>query len=275
MEDTNQPGTTDEETVGETGERKPRSESELKKLAMDIVDGLVYTTFMVPMIKKRTPGETVPSVVYLTHSESVITPLEMMDQSLKALHSGVELEPDVATINTMFPMLAMGAISHMKEIGAIHLYEYADKRDHATQINKLPLFWSCHYILDSEMMRLTQLMAEYDAHKRAFSGPIEKKTELPATVRVVSSHKVEGGTKYNMVIYPVRAWASDKCTLLTGYREGVEQNKEISLGASCARLSFVMSDEEEEAMSPAKSEENPPVKQTKPKKKSRLRKDNE
>ena len=81
----------------------PRTDAQLRKLAADIVNGLVYADFIVPHVPE-TKG-TRPVVIHITHSGKVITPLQMIQQAPHTHYEG--MVPDTATIHSLFKVLML------------------------------------------------------------------------------------------------------------------------------------------------------------------------
>lgn len=215
------------------GDLRIRSDAELRKLAEDIVEGRVYGDWMVPLVP---PGDRGPGVAFINRSQPLITPLELQAQADSSRHPG--WEPDIQTISSMFPviMLAEDELrAQWEECGVAHFFEYASEANPSTQVNGLPMFWSAKIILRAELHTLDLFIFEYRKLKEGYMEGYEVDTpsvELPATVTLRYVDEVPGGRTVTIYEFPVRCWADDGITLQTGYREGVKQNKNISVGAT-------------------------------------------
>jgi hypothetical protein len=214
---------------------KPRTDAQLRKLAADIVNGLVYADFIVPYVPE-TKG-TAPMVVHITHSGKVITPLDMLKKAPYTHHEG--MVPDRATIVSLFKVtmfLDSETLARWEEWGVVSLFEYADKADTGTIINGLPTLWSVQLILRDEWPRLVQFMKEYEEMKLSFMGepdevPIEDTWPPTFNIRM-KCPLPDGGARLVFMEFPVKSVseAEGGCVIEIGYREGVSQNENISFG---------------------------------------------
>lgn len=257
------PNETEDQTE-EVEAREDRPEHELRTLAADIYDGKVYGSWMFYR-KKPSPNDIkVPKVIYISGDQKLITPDELQKQATWQ-KGHPDYEVDIERINCLWMPLMFLTSEQLHEMAqtTLHVYSYMTEMNPSDRLtNGLPHFFSLHQISHSEWRQICVYIQEYAEVKEKYFGSAPKPpAELPATIQLRFYRNHGDGLHSLLVwIYPVKALAADGYTLITGYRDGIDQNKEISFGADHASVRIEYSDD------PAPEDENIPV--AEPRKKS-------